>query len=524
MSMNMNELGFYDPVGYSYNDIWGYVDGNSNEYAIMGSWQDDIFIIDVTTPSSPTVSAHFFHNSVSGLSMQNSLWRDFKTYNGYLYAVADQGNMGLMIFNLNTLPSSVQFETQITSGFNRAHNIFIDTNSGYLYVVGTNTRNNGMIVYDLSGGNETTPVLLASVSLPGGYVHDVYVRNDTAYCSHGWNGYYLYDFSTPASPVALGSIGTTGYNHSSWLNPAGDYAIVAEEVPTGLPLIFMDVANPSNMNMDTTFQYPLEGPGTFNTPHNPFIKDSLCYVSYYNDGVQIFDISNPPSVQIVGYYDTYPDNNNGYTGYDGCWGVYPYLPSGNIIASDTKYGLRVLEYAPAPLPVELIRFQAEKDDEKVSISWETALEERLESFELQRSFDGMTFETIQSFQPRNLRSGAEYQYHDLNALPGTNYYRLRINEIEKHTFSAIEIVSLPVREAVLIPTIAEPGQQIQLALAQAGQLTLLDTNGQVYWSGKLSFTDQLTRLDFDTSTLPSGLYFLQIDYGPSIETRKILIR
>jgi hypothetical protein len=46
-------------------------------------------------------------------------------------------------------------------------------------------------------------------------------------------------------------------------------------------------------------------------------------------------------VKIIGFYDTYqgPAGN----GYEGCWGVYPYLPSGNIIASDVNEGLFVLK-------------------------------------------------------------------------------------------------------------------------------------------------------------------------------------
>ena len=69
----------------------------------------------------------------------------------------------------------------------------------------------------------------------------------------------------------------------------------------------------------------------------------MAIVSYYEDGVQVIDISDPSNPRLVGYFDTFP-NNNGYQGYFGCWGVYPFLPSGNIIASDRKYGLHVLRF------------------------------------------------------------------------------------------------------------------------------------------------------------------------------------
>jgi len=48
----------------------------------------------------------------------------------------------------------------------------------------------------------------------------------------------------------------------------------------------------------------------------------------------IFDLSNPEAPTRVAYYDTF--DNTTYTGYNGCWGVYPYFPSGNIIAHLNK--------------------------------------------------------------------------------------------------------------------------------------------------------------------------------------------
>ena len=74
------------------------------------------------------------------------------------------------------------------------------------------------------------------------------------------------------------------------------------------------------------------------------MKGKLIYMSYYEDGVVVFDMSNDTNVHEVASYDTYPQNTPGqYHGTVGCWNVYPYFPSGTIIASDTKNGLFVLK-------------------------------------------------------------------------------------------------------------------------------------------------------------------------------------
>ena len=126
----------------------------------------------------------------------------------------------------------------------RKHTIYLWTKkNGRLYVAGSNGQNNGLIVYDLTQ-NPAVPQKIASVALPGGgYVHDIYVRDNIAYCSHGFNGYYIWNMINPANPIALAATQTNGYNHSSWVTDDGHYAIVAEEVPAGLPLLVVDLTN-----------------------------------------------------------------------------------------------------------------------------------------------------------------------------------------------------------------------------------------------------------------------------------------
>ena len=73
---------------------------------------------------------------------------------------------------------------------------------------------------------------------------------------------------------------------------------------------------------------------------NP-IASSYLVTSYYTSGVTVIDASNPYNLQEVAFFDTSPN----YSGseFEGCWGAYPYLPSGLILASDQQTGLHILE-------------------------------------------------------------------------------------------------------------------------------------------------------------------------------------
>ncbi|MEO0312000.1 MAG: hypothetical protein RIQ89_1657, partial [Bacteroidota bacterium] len=61
--------------------------------------------------------------------------------------------------------------------------------------------------------------------------------------------------------------------------------------------------------------------------------------SWYTDGITIHDVARPHNPVLVGSYDTYPQGSG--PGFNGCWGVFPFFPSGAIVASDIQNGLFV---------------------------------------------------------------------------------------------------------------------------------------------------------------------------------------
>lgn len=344
-----------------FNDIWGYAAPDGREYAIIGS-TDSTYFVEVTDPYHPVV-----RDAEAG-KFNAAVHRDFKTYSHYAYGVCDEGFSSLQIFDLQYLPDSVHKVYDSDSLVVKSHNIQIEGNRLYVcahkyWNVDRTPGSCPMSVFSLE--DPVRPKLLAHIqpqsagtTLMFDYVHDVYVKHDTAFMSTGDPGLFIYDLRNPSQPVFIQSITPpypgNGYNHSGWLSDDGNYYVFADETH-GSPLKLTDVStihghrNPELPIVSVFGSHSDEG----SIPHNPFIKGNYIYVSYYHEGVVVFDMSNPANVVKAAQYDTYPQNNNKsnnkYGGYEGCWGVYPFLPSGTIVASDMQNGLFVLKLDTFPV-------------------------------------------------------------------------------------------------------------------------------------------------------------------------------
>ena len=337
------------PTFEYYNDVWGLTDCEGNEYAILGS-AEFIYLFSLDP------FEELGKIEVVGVGPH----RDMKTYDEVLYICSDQGSEGLMIVDLRNLEAiadgtaAFEISNQLKDEFIRSHNIFIDQENSRLYTAGASIS--GTIVYDLFD-DPLNPKLLAIADLPeAGGIHDIYVRDNIAYCSNGFNGYYIWDLQDPTEPILLAHTETNGFNHSSWLSEDGRYAFVAEEIPLGLPMLVIDLEHMREGEIEVvhSFNEPLLAPSqTNNVPHNPFVRGDHLYISYYQDGVQVYDITNPLDPVKVAYYDTNPDNVI-YTGYSNNWGVYPFFESGKVLASDRTKGLFVLaptfDFSPISYP------------------------------------------------------------------------------------------------------------------------------------------------------------------------------
>ncbi|MES2837202.1 MAG: choice-of-anchor B family protein [Bacteroidota bacterium] len=319
------------------SNIGGFKDASNNEYALVGT-STGLSIVDVTNPTSPTI-----RQNVPG---DVSDWREVKTWGNYAY-VTTEGGGGLCIIDLSvlpTFPATYKFwePTVLGDQLNTIHALHIE--NGFAYLYGSNIGEGGIVIADLTDPWNPTVAGVYDTR----YVHDGYVRNDTVYACHIFDGFFsIIDVINKATPVEHAQQETPNkFSHNSWLSESSQYLFTTDEVDNTY-LTAYDVSDITNIREVDRIQS--QHPGEQAIVHNTHIVKKVgreyAVTSWYKDGVVITDVTRPQNLVNVGYIDENPLSGGGF---DGIWGVYPYLPSGNLVCSDINEGLYV--YAPTYVP------------------------------------------------------------------------------------------------------------------------------------------------------------------------------
>jgi choice-of-anchor B domain-containing protein len=335
------------------NDSWGWTDPDTQkEYALMGI-DSGIVFIDISNPIEPVIIGTLSSSTVS------SSWRDVKVYNSHAFIVSEANSHGMQVFDLRRLrnPSNaiIPFTADTTfTGFGSAHNIVINEESGYAYIVGasrSSTYGGGPIFINIQ--DPVNPFIEGGFA-EGGYSHDAQVITyngpDTDYTNKeiligsNENEIVIADITDKTNPIVISKItySNVEYAHQGWFTEDLKYFILGDELDElrignktrSIIFDFTDLDNPV---------YHFDYFGSINAiDHNGYVKDNIYYQANYTGGVRMIDISNieNKSFSEIGFFDTYPNNDN--ANFNGVWNVYPYFPSGNIILSDIEKGFFVI--------------------------------------------------------------------------------------------------------------------------------------------------------------------------------------
>jgi len=185
-----------------------------------------------------------------------------------------------------------------------------------------------------------------------------------------------------------------------------------------------------------------------------------------------------------------------------------------------------------PIPVELISFTANANNNNVELNWSTASEVNNRGFDLQRRSENQDYKSITFIDGYGTTTETQFYYfEDKNLEEGTYYYRLKqldFNGAFEYSNEIMVGVSNPISFdlAQNYPNPFNPSTKISFQIAESGftSLKVYDVLGNEV--ATLVSEEKPTgeyEVEFSGSELTSGIYFYQLKAGNYIETKKMLL-
>ncbi len=193
------------------------------------------------------------------------------------------------------------------------------------------------------------------------------------------------------------------------------------------------------------------------------------------------------------------------------------------LGNEATVDLGAYENISTPLPVKLNNFSADLINNNIHVSWLTLSESDNSHFELERSIDGVTFTRITTVPSKG--DGARYNYIDVSAVRGVNYYRL-IQIDYNGSRSVYDPISIdfsfnPDANVSVYPNPVTNGKiTANFGEGKFKTLELIDFKGQKRQQININ-PDEREKV-VDLSMCPSGVYFLILQ-GKSTITKKVIL-
>ena len=333
-------------------NAWGWTDRETGrEYVLMGLTDGTAFV-DVTDPSAPVLVGTLPTHTVS------SKWRDMKVYKNHAFIIADlPSRHGMQVFDLTRLrdagPAPQTFAPDAHfDGFGDAHNIYINRQTGFAYVVRTTDPELcGGALYMVDIRDPVNPSFAGCVG-EGGLASDsacvLYRGDDVDYRGReicviaSDDDLVVADVTDKAGPVHLATLGYANIAraHNAWFHVSHNFFVSADmndELNTGSDtrVFIWDLRDVDAPGLIGVYNGP-----TGASDHNVWLRGNKAYVGNFRAGLRILDATGIEAglLEPKAHFDFIPeDDNPGHIG--GAWSVYPFFTSRTLAVVDKEAGL-----------------------------------------------------------------------------------------------------------------------------------------------------------------------------------------
>ena len=449
-----------------------------------------------------------------------------------------------------------------TSGWGHAMIFGTSATTAYMPVFNASSGG-GRILKTTDGGTTWTHQTTATFAAPSGFPNVLHFFNENEGFTMGDpNGGYFEIYTTAdggtnwvrvpqanlPAPVAADEYGVVGYYSAvgnnawfttnkgriikttdkgmTWTASTTPVAVGNQfkiEMKDALNGIILDVISTSPLYYKTA-----DGGATWSPllPTGNFYDGDYCYVP----GTMDAWVSTSAATGFSGVYYSI-DNGSSWTDCNGTMGIQHLAVSffdnttgwaGAFNTSATVGGIYKFTGMVAPIPVELSSFTANAAQNAVVLNWETASEVNNFGFEVERSFDNVTFSTLGFVDGKGTTTERQaYSFTDQTSLTSKAYYRLRQVDFDgRFDYSDVVTVENTIPESFSLnqnfPNPFNPSTRLSFSLPQATdvQLSIYDASGKLVETlVSEARAAGYHEVIWNASNNASGIYFARIQAG-----------
>ena len=191
----------------------------------------------------------------------------------------------------------------------------------------------------------------------------------------------------------------------------------------------------------------------------------------------------------------------------------------------------VVDQTGSSLPVELLSFESKTIENSIILNWQTATEINSEYFEIERSLDGINWESLGRLAAAgNSNTLREYVFMDNNPVAGDNYYRLLQMDFDGkyeyfgpvHQFISREDL---VSDISLFPNPSTAGRitiKTNSPMKSGDMIELYDFSGRLLFSQQINET--ANQIHIGLPDYPKGIYYIRFIGSDRQISKKLIIQ
>ena len=167
----------------------------------------------------------------------------------------------------------------------------------------------------------------------------------------------------------------------------------------------------------------------------------------------------------------------------------------------------------SPVALQLTSFQGQMQNNAVLLKWHTEQQGANTSFQVERSSNGQNFETVLTQSVNEARQSADYSGVDQTPFSGKSFYRLKIIEPNRQTYSSI--ISVTSRGKVLSlsnisTTSSSITADVNIQRSHDVNFSIVSMAGAVLLQQKIFIMQPAGKINIPVGNLAGGQYYLRI--------------